>query len=419
MLDINLIWENQELVKNSLKNRGLDTKILDRLKKVDDQRRQLIKTVEDIRRKQNLLQKSIKKKPTKDQKEEGTDLKKALKKVEPDLKALEGQLDLVLAKIPNLPASDVPIGQDDSKNKLIKTWGKKPKFNFKPKDHLELGETLDIIDVKRASKVSGSRFGYFKGRGAQLEMALMFYVFQKLANKNFIAMIPPAMIKGSVEWKMGYTTNQDLNNTHYHFKKDDLTFISSSEHSVIPYHLNEILDPKKLPLRYVNYSSCFRREAGTYGQDTRGMFRLHCFNKVEMNVFTLPNKKTSDQACLDLLSLQEEIMQDLKLPYQVVHCCTGDLPWPNRRMYDINAWFPGQDRYRETHSCSNCTDYQTRRLNIKTRLGGKTAFAHALNATAVTDRTLIAIMENYQQKDGSIKIPKILQVLLGFDKINQ
>jgi len=232
-------------------------------------------------------------------------------------------------------------------------------------------------------------------------------------------MIPPAMVKGDVEWKMGYTDNKDLDNTYYHFKKDDLVFISSSEHSVIPYHLNETLDPKKLPLRYVNYSPCFRREAGTYGKDTRGIFRLHYFNKVEMNVFTLPDEKISDQTCLDLLSLQEEIMQDLKLPYQIVHCCTGDLPWPNRRMYDLNAWFPGQDRYRETHSCSNCTDYQTRRLNIKTRLGGKTALVHALNATAVADRTLIAIIENYQQKNGSIKIPKILQPLLGFGKINQ
>jgi seryl-tRNA synthetase len=417
MLDINFIWENLDLVKSSLQNRQLDIKILDRLKKIDDQRRQLIKSVEDIRFAQNQLQKEFKGRPTPAQKKKGTDLKGALKKVEPDLRAIQEQLDLVLAQIPNLPASDVPLGKDDSENKVIKTWGKKPKFSFKPQDHLSLGEALDIIDVKRAAKVSGSRFGYFKGQGAQLQLALMYYVFQKLTKKGFMGMIPPAMVKGQVEWKMGYTSNPDLNDTYYHFAKDDLTFISSSEHSVIPYHMDEILEAKSLPLRYVNYSPCFRREAGTYGQDTRGLFRVHYFSKVEMNVFTLPDEKVSDQACLDLLALQEEIMQELKLPYQLTRACTGDLPWPNRRMYDLNAWFPGQNAYRETHSCSNCTDYQTRRLNTKTRFAGQTPFVHALNATAVTDRVLIAIFENYQQKDGSIKVPKILQKLLPFDKI--
>ncbi len=417
MLDLNFIWENQSLVQRSLENRNLDTKVLTRLKTIDDQRRQLIKTVEEIRRSQNELQKQFKDKPTADQKKKGTDLKEALRKAEPDLKVIQEQLEDILAQIPNLSASDVPVGKDDSENKVIKSWGKKPKFSFKPKDHLELGESLDIIDVKRASKVSGPRFGYFKGKGAQLQMALMYYVFQKLAKKDFTGMIPPAMVKGEMERKMGYLSNKDLDNAYYHFEKDDLTFISSSEHSVIPYHADEILEPKSLPLKYVNYSPCFRREAGTYGKDTRGLFRVHYFNKVEMNVFTLPDEKISDKACLELLSFQEEIMQDLGLAYEVTNCCTGDLPWPNRRMYDLNTWFPGQSRFRETHSCSNCTDYQTRRLNIKTRSEGKTLFVHALNATAITDRTLIAIIENYQQLDGSIKIPKVLQPLLSFDKI--
>jgi seryl-tRNA synthetase len=279
-----------------------------------------------------------------------------------------------------------------------------------------LGEALDILDIQRAGKVSGTRFGYFKGDGALLELALMWYVFQKLAKKGFIANVPPVITKKEVEWGMGYAEHGGWDQM-YLFEKDGVLFVSSSEHSVIPMHKDEILEEKWLPLRYVNFSSCFRREAGTYGKDTRGLFRVHQFNKVEMNVYTYPDVEISDKECLYLLSQEEEVVRDLKLPYRVMNCCTGDIPLPNRRMYDLQIWFPGQGKYRETHSCSNCTDYQTRRLNIRVKTKEGPKLVHALNATAITDRAVLAILENYQQEDGSVVIPEVLRPYVGKEKI--
>jgi seryl-tRNA synthetase len=206
-------------------------------------------------------------------------------------------------------------------------------------------------------------------------------------------------------------------NAYYSIPEDDLIFISSSEHAVVPYHMDEVLDKEYLPIKYVNFSPCFRREAGTYGKDMKGMLRVHFFNKVEMNVFTLPDYKISDAMCLELLANEEELMQELELPYQIVKACTGDLPQPNRRMYDINTWFPSQNAYRETQSCSNCGDYQARRLNTKVKIDGKNELVHILNATFVTDRAVLAILENHQQKDGSVTIPKVLQKYTNFDII--
>ena len=417
MLDKNFVNNNLDLVKRTLKDRQIKPDFLNNFSTVFQQRKKLINQTDQLKHQQNQLSRSIKSKPGKQQIQKGLTLKKQLKELTPQLKNIEKKLKQILEQIPNIPASDVPIGKDDSENVVIKTWGQKPDFDFKPLDHIQLGEKLDIIDIKRAAKVSGSRFGYFKNQAAVLEMSLMFYTFQKLIKKGFIGMVPPVMIKTDSESKMGYTDSDNLNNAYYHLPNDDLIFIASSEHSVVPYHMNEILDAKRLPLKYVNFSPCFRREAGTYGKDDKGFFRVHFFNKVEMNIFTAPDTKISDAMCKELLSIQEEIMQDLEIPYQVMNCCTGDLPQPNRRMYDINAWFPGQNKYRETHSCSNCTDYQARRLNTKTKIKGQSQFVHILNATAITDRALIAILENNQQKDGSIKIPKVLHPLTNFQSI--
>lgn len=408
MLDINFVRENPKKVKEGTKNKGYDPKVVDRVLKVDETRRQLIAEVEKWRQERNKLGK-------KDM-EKGKKIKEMLRRLEPDLRAVEEQLQNLLAKIPNLPADNASVGKNESDNVEIKKWGKPKKFGFKSKDHLELGELLDVIDVKRAAKVSGTRFGYFKGGGAVLEFALMWYVFEKLAKKGFTPIIPPVIVKKEVERSLGYSEHGGWNE-QYVFEKDNLVFVGSSEHSVIPMHKDEVLNENQLPIRYVNFSSCFRREAGSYGKDTKGLFRVHQFNKVEMNVYTAPDVKASDKECLFLLSLQEEIMQDLGLAYRVVHCCTGDLPFPNRRMYDLEAWFPGANKYRETHSCSNCTDFQTRRLNIKLKTKEGNQFVHALNATGVTDRVVLAILENYQQKDGSVLVPKVLQKYTGFKKI--
>lgn len=408
MLDINFIRENPQKVKDGVKHRGLDSSLVDRVLKVDETRRQLIVEIEKWRSERNKL--------GKDDIKEGKKIKEMLQRLEPDLKAVEEELKNLLYDIPNSPAEDVPVGKDETENVETKKWGNPTKLDFKPKDNLNIGETLKIIDVKRAAKVSGSRFGYFRGAGALLEFSLMWYVFEKLAKKGFIPTIPPVITKKEIEEAMGYSEHGGWEQT-YLFEKDNVVFVSSSEHSVIPMHKDEVFSEKQLPLRYVNFSTCFRREAGTYGKDTRGVFRVHQFNKVEMNVFAPPDFEVSDKECLFLLSIQEEIVRDLKIPYRVMNCCTGDIPLPNRRMYDLQSWFPGQGMYRETHSCSNCSDYQTRRLNIKVKTKEGNKFVHALNATAVADRLLLAILENYQQKDGSVLIPSVLQKYTGLKKI--
>ncbi len=418
MIDINLIRNNPDLVRKSILNRQKDVTVLDKVLDQDKLYRQILSEAESLRSQQNTLTKSFKGKPTADQIYSSKKIKDQLKLVEDKLKITENDLNNYLEEIPNISSDDTPIGKDDNDNVIIKTIGEKPIFDFKPKDHVELGELLDIIDIKKASELSGSRFGYFKGKAAVLEMAIMFYSFKLMTEKGFVGMIPPVMIKSKTEWGCGYASNKNLMNAYYSIPEDDLIFISSSEHSVVPYHQNEILESSAFPIKYINFSPCFRREAGTYGKDTRGLFRVHFFNKVEMNVFTLPDIKLSDDMCLEMLSHEESLMQSLKLPYQVVQCCTGDLPQPNRRMYDVNTWFPGQNNYRETQSCSNCTDYQARRLQTKVKLNGKNELVHILNATLITDRAVLAIIENFQTKEGNINIPEVLWPYTGFKQIS-
>lgn len=418
MIDINLLRQQPEVVKKALENRLKDVSVLNNVIELDKNYRQILSQVENIRAQQNQISKSIKGKPGPEQITIGKELKDELKVLEEKLNTAETDLNALLEEIPNIPADDVPIGKDDSENVIWKTVGEKPEFDFTPKHHLDLGEALDILDVKKAAEVSGSRFGYFKGQGAVLEMSLMFYAFKKLTAMGFTGMIPPAMIKSKTEWQCGYTSNKNLFGAYYSIPEDDLIFISSSEHAVVPYHQNEILNLNVLPLRYVNYSPCFRREAGTYGKDMKGLLRVHFFNKVEMNVFTLPDLKVSDAMCLEMLSIEEGILQELGLSYQVMRNCTGDLPQPNRRMYDLNSWFPGLGEYKETGSCSNCTDYQARRLNTKVKIDGQNSYVHILNSTVVTDRVLLAILENFQTKDGSINIPEVLWPFTGFKVIS-
>ena len=417
MIDINLLRDNPETVRQALINRQKNSSVVDEIIQLDSSRRELLSNVEKLRAEQNALSRQFTGKPTEEQIKQAGSIKEKLKTLETDLKEIEDKQNLILEEIPNIPANDVPVGKDDSENPIYKTVGEPTKFDFQPLDHADLGEKLDILDVKKAAQVSGSRFGYFKGQGAVLEMAVMFYAFQKLIKKGFIGMIPPAMVKSSSEWKCGYASNKNLFNAYYSAPEDDLVFISSSEHAVVPYHMDEILDSNNLPLKYVNFSPCFRREAGTYGKDMKGMLRVHFFNKVEMNIFTLPDYKISDDMCLEMLANEEEIMQDFGIPYQIVKNCTGDLPQPNRRMYDINSWFPGQNAYRETQSCSNCGDYQARRLNTKVKINGKNEFVHILNATMITDRAVLAILENHQQADGSVIIPECLRPYTNFDVI--
>ena len=426
MLDINIIRQNPEKIKKSTQEKGVDQQLVDQLLEVDKKRRELINQIEKLKQERNQLLQNVTTKPEQDVIKKGKQLKKKLAELEPKLGKIENEFKKLLFQIPNPAARDVKPGKSETENEILRKWGKPPKFDFKVRDHLEIGELLDIIDVKRAGKASGSRFGYFKGDAARLEFALVQFALKTLTKEGFIPIIPPVLIKKKAMQGMGYLEHggeEDM----YVLDKDKLVLVGTSEQSIGPMHMNEVLDVKKLPLRYMGFSSCFRREAGSYGKDTRGILRVHQFDKVEMFSFTKP--EDSDKEHEFFLGLEEKIYQALKIPYQVVKMCTGDLGMPAARKYDLEAWMPGQEqslskekrgRYREITSTSNTTDFQARRLNIKYQEGQKTAYVHMLNGTALAiGRVIIAILENYQQKDGSVKVPQVLQSYIGKEMIRK
>lgn len=402
MLDIKLIRENPDKMKKAAKSKGADINI-DHLLELDEERRKLITELE---------QKRVNQKSTSDHAKAKL-IKEEIKAGQKTLDNVEEKYQELMLVIPNPPAADVKTGKDESENEIIKTVGEKPKFDFKPKDHLAIGEKLDLIDVERAAKTSGSRFGYLKNEAVLIQFALISLAMDVLVKEGFKPILPPVMISSDSMKAMGYLEHGGEDET-YHFEKDNLYFVGTSEQSVGPMYKNEILVEKDLPLRYASYSTCFRREAGSYGKDVKGILRVHQFDKVEMFSFAKP--QDSDQEHEFLLSMEEKLTQLLKIPYQISKMCTGDLGSPAARKYDIEAWMPGQEKYRETHSTSTCTDFQARRLNTKYKdlKTGKNEFVHTLNGTAFAmGRTIIAILENYQQKDGSVTIPDALQPYLG------
>ena len=409
MLDIKFIRENPDAVRTAAKNKNSDPGKVDETIKLDKARRQLLVEIENLRAKRNTT--------TKDQINEGKKIKDQLKKLEPQLKEVEEKLDITLRQIPNIPFDDVPVGKDESENKPIRKWGTPKKFDFTPKDHLELGEKLGIINMAAAAKITGARFGYFMGDLALMEIALVQYAFQKLVKKGFIPIIPPVMIKPEVFVRMA-RLDPGQEEERYFLPKDNLYLVGSAEHTLGPLHMDEVLNESQLPLRYVGFSSCFRREAGSYGKDTRGMLRVHQFDKVEMECFTVPEESRKEQDFL--VSIQEEIMQDLNIPYQVVDICTGDMGGPDARQIDVESWMPAQNKYRETQTADLMTDYQSRRLNTRVkRKDGKIELVHMNDATCIAiGRTIIAILENYQNPDGSVTIPEVLRPYMGKDKIS-
>lgn len=409
MLDIAFIRENTEKVKKGVAAKQLDPSLVDKVLELDEKRRKLIIEVEELREKRNKIAKEGK------ASEEGKKIKEELKGKEPELSKAEEEYQKILSQIPNLPAEDVKEGKDESENEVIRKWGEPKKFDFEAKDHLAIGEALDIIDVERAAKVSGSRFGYLKGDAVLLEFALVQLALETLMKEGFVPVIPPVLIKKESMWGMGYLEHGGEENM-YVLDKDGLILVGTSEQSLGPMHINETLEAGKLPLRYVAFSPCFRRETGTSGKDIRGILRVHQFDKVEMFSFAKPEE--SDKEHEYFLSLEEKLFQALNIPYQVVKMCSGDLGGPAARKYDLEAWMPGQGTYREVTSTSTTTDFQARRLNIKYREGGKTEYLHMLNGTAFAiGRTIIAILENYQEKDGSVVIPEVLRKWVGKDKI--
>lgn len=404
MLDIKFIRENSKLVKEKSKQKGYDVDV-EKLLKVDENRRKLIEEVDQLR--------SLRKKAADERDEKkGHEIKSQLKSKEDELEKLQEEYYKLIRLIPNLAKDDVTVGRDDSENKVAKTAGEKPKFDFIPKDHLDLALNLDLIDVERASKISGPRFAYIKNELVSLEFALINYVFEILNKEGFISIIPPVLVNEKAISGLGYPEYESGEG----YKVEDQYLVGTAEHSIVPMHMDETLNSSDLPKRYAAFSTAFRKEAGSYGKDTRGIFRVHQFDKIEMVSFVLPQDEDKEHQYL--LSLEEKIVTDLNLPYQVIDICTGDLGFPAARKYDIEVFLPSQDKYRETHSVSTCGDFQSRRLNIKYKTSKESGFVTVLNGTAVAvGRMLIAIMENYQQKDGSITIPKVLQKYTGFTKI--
>lgn len=421
MIDIKLIRENPEKAKEGLKKRGVNVDIVEKLLEVDEKRRQTIKSTENDMAELNRISKEIAK--TKDEEKKARLLAEAQSiSARKDeglhvLQEVSREYENLLFQLPNIPLDDVPVGKDERDNIVLREEGKKLKFSFAPKDYLEIAEELDIIDVKRAAKVSGSRFGYLKGAAAKLELALVQFAFDVLAKENFIPVVPPVLIKEEAMQGMGYIDTEADKAERYFLEKDKLYLVGTSEQAVGPMHADEVFREKDLPRRYVAFSTCFREEAGSYGKDTKGILRVHQFDKVEMFSFCHPEKSRQEHQFL--LKMAETLMQKLEIPYRVVQLCTGDLARPSAATYDIESWLPGQNQYRETHSISNCTGFQARRLNIRYRAkDGKFHLVHTLNGTAFAiGRILIAIIENYQQKDGGVKVPKALQKYLSFKTI--
>lgn len=412
MLDIQLIRTNPEIVKEGVRKKQYNPKLVDKVLELDQIRLDLLLKVEDLRKERN----EVSRERTPENEQRGREIKQELKEYEPQLRAIEEEYNTVLAEIPNLPLDDVPEGKDENENKVLRSWREPKDFSFQPKDHLELGEALGIIDVASAAKVSGARFAYLKGDGALLEFALIQYALKILVSEGFVPVVPPVVIKPDVFTRMGRLSEADKNE-RYHLEEDDLYLVGSAEHTLGPLHMDETIPESKLPIRYVGFSTSFRREAGSYGQDTRGIFRVHQFDKLEMETFAVPEDSIKEQDYI--VSLQEKLMQSLEIPYQVVVICTGDMAGPDARQIDIESWMPGQNKYRETHTSDLMTDYQARRLNTKVqRKDGKTEFVHMNDATAFAiGRTIIAILENFQQKDGSVIVPEVLRPYIGKDKI--
>lgn len=403
MLDINFIRQNLEKVKEGTANKGYKVDF-DRLLGLDEKRRELIVKIDQLR--------AERKKLSKEDRVRGQSVKKELQKLEPKLKELEVDFKELMYSVPNLPAANIKVGKDESENEILKKVGK---ITLKKgKDHIELGKKLDLIDTEASAIASGSRFGYLKNQAVLLEFALVNFAFDLLIKEGFEPIIPPQMLKNEVARETGYY--EKGNDDSFYLKDVPLVLIGTSEHSILAYHKDQILDVKELPKRYAGFSTCFRREAGSYGKDVKGILRVHQFDKVEMVSFCAPEDSKKEHQYF--LSLEEKIMKALKIPYQVVRMCTGDLGIPAADKIDIEAWMPGQERYRETHSTSNCTDFQARRLNIKYRAEGGNKLVHTINGTAIAiPRPIIAILENYQQKDGSVKVPRVLQKYCGFNEI--
>ncbi len=412
MLDIKAIRDDPDPFRKGLARRNLADAV-DALLAADERRRNLTARVDELRAEQNRASKAIGAAQG-DQKQQLIDevsgVSAHLKQLEPELEAAEAELADLLAKTPNVPHESSPNGFTDDDAEVIREVGALPEFDFEPRDHAELGQILGVLDTERAARTSGSRFAYLLGDIVLLQFALIRHALDVLVSKGFTPVVPPVLVREEAMYGTGFLPTDAAQ--LYVTSEDDLYLVGTAEVPLAAFHMTEILDESALPIRYAGYSTCFRREAGTYGKDMGGMFRVHQFDKVEMFSFTTPESSWDEHDFL--LSVEEEIVGNLELPYRVANIAAGDLGGSAAKKYDIEVWLPGQGRYRELTSCSNCTDYQARRLQTRVRRdGGKVEPVHTLNGTATAlARTLIAIMENRQQADGSVSLPEKLHPYL-------
>lgn len=424
MLDIKFIRSNIERVKQAIEQKNKDVDI-ERLLELDEDRRRLQTILDEARNEQNKASEKIAQAHVDERQamiDAVGDVKERVKSLESELAPILEEFTSLIYQVPNVTDPAMPVGKNEHDNVVIRQVGHKPEFSFTPKEHWELGKALDILDVEKAAEVSGARFWYLKGDLVRLQFALHQFAFdtlinediikevrdslglQHLSSKPFIPMIPPVMVRDSVQKAI----HRVFGDQTYSIEHEDLNLVASAEHTLAPYHMNETLEESELPKRYIGYSTAFRREAGTYGKDMKGMLRGHQFDKTEMESFTTQESGADEQRLI--LGLQEYMIAKLGLPYQVLQICTGDTGAPDYQQFDIECWLPGQDAYRETHTSDYMTDYQTRGINsyYKT-IDGERKLLHTNDATAFAGRPLIAIMEIYQQEDGSIKIPEALQ----------
>lgn len=410
MLDIKFIRDKRKLVEETIKKRRVEVDI-DHLLEIDDKRLELIKTVENLRRerKEAAEKKDI---------EAGKKIKDKLNKNEDALRAVERELHAYLEQVPNLLSKEVPDGKSEEDNVEIKSWGGKPKFDFKARDHVQIGKNLKIIDEENAAKVAGHGFYYLKDEGALLEIALVKWVIDLLVKKGYIPTVTPELVRKRFVEGTGYLPRREKPDV-YKIEGEDLYLSATSEIPLAGLHADQILNEEDLPLNYVGFSSSFRKESGSYGKYAKGIFRTHQFDKVEIFKFVKP--EDADSAFKEIVSIEEEIYEALKIPYRIVNICAGEMSAAAYLKYDLEYWSPAEQAYREITSASNTTDYQARRLNIKYRkIDGSTEFVNTLNGTGVAiGRTIIAILENYQQKDGSVKVPEALRSVLGKDTLGR
>lgn len=425
MLDIKFVRENKEAVQKNCENRGVKCDI-DRLLILDEMRKETLSQIEELNALKNDINALVKEAKSDEEKKEviekGKEIKNKLEKAEPELQKISEEYETLLYQVPNIYSEDTPIGPDETYNKVVRKVGEPQEFDFKVKDHIQLGKDLDLIDVEKATEVSGSRFYYLKNEAVLLQFAIVSFVLNalgdekilkeiiektgaKVSAKPFSAVIPPVMIRDDVQRRIHRVFGEQT----YCFAEDKVNLVASAEHTLAPYYMNQTLKKEELPKRFIGYSTAFRREAGTYGKDMGGILRTHQFDKLEMESFT--DNESGGEEQKFIVGIQEYLVSQLGLPYQVVQICTGDMGRPDYSQIDIECWMPGQGKYRETHTSDYMTDYQMRGIkSFYVDEDGSKKLLHTNDATAFAiGRTLIAILENYQQADGSVKIPEVLQ----------